>query len=517
MNILFNLLLPCIIIFQPYAFGEQRPLPDDLTLPMPNGASMVFRPVFLGAGDDPFAHREFSLGGGNDFRENPTKVQLSGAFRKDNNGKPDTLYYIGKTKVTVGQFAAMTGNSIQLGLKEENLPKTNVTWMEVQQFIAQYNDWLLNNARPILPERDKASGYLRLPTEAEWEFAARGGSVVDKDVFDRQVPYGGNLTSYEWFEGTNSSNGKLKSVGILDPNALGLHDMLGNAKELVEGTYQIEYYQSRPGGHIVRGGSFRTPEGAVRVSARTEQPPYDPTNKPSKSDDIGFRLVISAPVFTGLAALNQIKDAWHEYAKSRDVPMPPQVSASPVIIQTHVGLADTARIIDELEKLMGNNGKQPVGAREQLNLLRASFSDIESSIVRAEKEIAVGGVHQASDAVYRITRNLSMLELDVANRAGWTQDEFAERKAKWERRVQFGKDRLAYALDKVLIMGRSNIVLNEFDLYLNELKKLGDVEQAQVTERSKSIYVEYEKVRRLQMDRWEEGFREDAVGWLKKK
>jgi tetratricopeptide (TPR) repeat protein len=82
---------------------------------------------------------------------------------------------------------------------------------------------------------------------------------------------------------------------MLEPNPLGLYDMLGDATEMTDTMYQLA---GQTGGYTVRGGSFRTPEEDIRASLRTEQPRFDRDNLPSHEDSVGFRLVIASQVFT---------------------------------------------------------------------------------------------------------------------------------------------------------------------------------------------------------------------------
>ena len=278
---------------------DQHPLPDDLVLPMPNGARMVFRPVFLGIGTDGRATREYGMGDrtGQHGEEPSRTVSVGGSFIAENNGRQDRLFYIGKYPVTEAQFTAVSAASVeqQQAAPQSRLPQTNITRRDMDDFVDKYNAWLLRNAPDQLPEHAGARGFLRLPTEEEWEFAARGGNAGTAALFDAVTPYSGELQRYEWFGGPRSSFGKLKEVGLLEPNPLGLYDMLGNAAEMTDTMYQLA---GQTGGYTVRGGSFRTPEEDIRASLRTEQPRFNRDNLPSHEDTVGFRLVIAAQVFT---------------------------------------------------------------------------------------------------------------------------------------------------------------------------------------------------------------------------
>lgn len=169
-------------------------------------------------------------------------------------------FCIGKYQVTQKQWKEVMCSNPSY-FKGDNLPVENVSWNDVQEFLLKLND------------KYPCKNY-RLPTEAEWEYAARGGNQ------SKGYEYSGsnNIKDVAWFEG-NSGN-KTHPVGALKPNELGLYDMSGNVWEWCYDWYLNYNFP------IVRGGSWYSSDNNSRVSRRISDNPIN------RSDNVGFRLVI---------------------------------------------------------------------------------------------------------------------------------------------------------------------------------------------------------------------------------
>jgi len=318
----------------PERLYNPEPVPADLTLPMPCGGAMVFRPVAVPA-EGVLADRRVLLGGEDPERgyaEMPRYAHLAGGFA-DPDSPARRVYWIGAYEVTRTQWAAVMGAEPGAGAEDEapaaagaagpspdacpepemagRLPVTGVTWFEALAFAEAYTRWLYENAPDALPREDGAAGFLRLPTEAEWEYAARGGIAVTAEAFrERVFPMPEGMTEYVWFQGSQSAAGSLHAVGLLRPNPLFLHDMLGNAAEIVLEPFRLNRLgrlHGLAGGFVVKGGSFRTPRGAVRSSFRHELAHFRGAG-PNRLGDVGLRLVIGAPVLTSDARIRAIRE-----------------------------------------------------------------------------------------------------------------------------------------------------------------------------------------------------------------
>ncbi|MGD8275671.1 MAG: SUMF1/EgtB/PvdO family nonheme iron enzyme, partial [Thiohalocapsa sp.] len=293
-----------------------EPAPDDLILPLPCGGAMAFRPVDIPSGDL-LDDRPVELGNTDaerGYKEGRRLSHLAGAFTDPD--REARRFYIGKYEVTRDQYQALTADDCPKPSMQGRLPVTDVSWFDAVAFSRRYTEWLLAHARDALPREDQEPGFLRLPTEEEWEFAARGGLAVDEtDFLAPLFPMPeGDLARYAWHESTGSAEGELHPVGLLKPNPLGLYDILGNAAEMTLAPFHLDR-RGRPhgqaGGFVSRGGDLFTPRAQLGSAVRQEHNYFSgATGRAKTMDSLGFRLAVTAPVIVSSQRLDAIKQAW---------------------------------------------------------------------------------------------------------------------------------------------------------------------------------------------------------------
>ncbi len=144
-------------------------------------------------------------------------------------------FYLGKYPVTQQQWKEVMGNNFSC-FKGDTLPVENVSWNDVQEFIK------------ILNEKDGVYKY-RLPSEAEWEYASRAGSLT-KYSFGDEIS---KLRFHGWY--SDNSSRKTHPVGQKSPNSWGLHDMHGNVWEWVLDNWNENYIGAPSDGSKWENGS----------------------------------------------------------------------------------------------------------------------------------------------------------------------------------------------------------------------------------------------------------------------
>jgi formylglycine-generating enzyme required for sulfatase activity len=188
-------------------------------------------------------------------------------------------FYLGKHEVTKEQWRHVMGSDPSYFTGCDTCPVDQVSWEDIQKFLRK--------------AADIAGVEIRLPTEAEWEYAARGGAQGQRWAgTDNQ----GVLTDYAWY--SPYSEHSTHPVGGKEPNAYGLHDMSGNVWEWCSDGYDSTYYSGKqydnPEGpssanyRVFRGGGWNDEPRHVRSADRNG---YLPS---LRSAGIGFRVVLPA-------------------------------------------------------------------------------------------------------------------------------------------------------------------------------------------------------------------------------
>ncbi len=198
-----------------------------------------------------------------------------------------TDYYIGKYEVTQKLWRDIMETEPSYFKNCDQCPVEQVSWEDVQEFLKKLN--------AKYPGRN-----YRLPTEAEWEYAARerGKAVLfgnGKNILDpKEVNFNASTSYKKPYSVVGEYRQKTTPVGSFAPNALGLYDMSGNVWEWCSDWYGSDYYKNSPTNNptgpssgsyrVFRGGSWNDDPQGCRAADRSD---YTPGNR---NDDLGFRL-----------------------------------------------------------------------------------------------------------------------------------------------------------------------------------------------------------------------------------
>lgn len=415
-----------------------QPQEGDAFLPMPCGLNMALRVVAVPAkgflwdmptrmGRDDIQHPErayydsrFSEGLSAPF----ALADLPTAWRTGLASSGQYYYLMGKYEVSGAQWRAVMDSACPAADQfspADAQPKTDISWYEAVDFSRKYTEWLLKNHPTALPQFTgdaRNVGFLRLPTEAEWEYAARGGQnssstwLAQEDFFE--MPTGAGHGDYAVFrpEGAARIEESPLRIGSRKPNPLGLHDTAGNAAEMVMDNFRFSLggrLHGSAGGFVRKGGSFVSSLAQI-MPGRREEVAFFQNTGPMHSRDLGFRLVLSGINTPAGDRPTQLQQEWQKAGQD--------------YAQTLDSKRNPLEELDRLLKLATNDAE-----RENLQYLRGIIKD---NFIALERQQALAAESLVRTCVYTIETvlNIAIRRKGIANQLQLMEADQKQAKAK---------------------------------------------------------------------------------------
>lgn len=430
------------------AATNPQPAADDILLPMPGGLQMAFRLVAVPAkgllwdmplrpGRDDAANNERA------FYDRRYAAALAAPFTLDDlpagwrKAAPKGSHYfylVAKYEVSRLQYDAVmqaTPPDPAALAPDAARPVTDVSWYDAVDFTRRYTQWLLQNAPDSLPRYAGDSrnvGFVRLPTETEWEYAARGGQfagtqqLMQEDFF--VMADGTDYADYAVYrpEGASRIEEDVNRIGSRKPNPLGLYDTAGNAAEMTLEPFRFSVagrLHGSAGGMVRKGGSFLSGEAEI-MPGRREETPFFMQDGPAHARDLGFRPVISGINTPGGDRPETLVAEWNRAGESAS-PLPEQDQQA------------GRNPLEELDRLLASAPNE--GVRKNLLALRTTIK--ENNIMQErQKQLEAQSLQRTGLYIIETIRNYASRQQSLDSQLVLMKQDVKRAKGEMKQRLQ---------------------------------------------------------------------------------
>lgn len=293
------------------------------------------------------------------------------------------------------------GNALKA---DDALPKTGISWFDAMEFARKYTAWLLENHPETLPEftdDSKNIGYLRLPTEIEWEYAARGGQKVQRsDLRERDffiMESGETYSDYAVYRNESRIEEQAANIGSRRPNPLGIYDTAGNVAEMVMDTFHFSLggrLHGSAGGFVRKGGSFLSAESEI-MPGRREEVAFFQSRGEVSTRDMGMRLALSGINTPAGDRPDILKKEWETAGEGNNL------------------LLDEGKNpLEELDRLIAQT--ENPAEKQNLERLRSILKDNNIALER-QNEAALEGLIRSSLFMVETVRNYGVRHKSLVN------------------------------------------------------------------------------------------------------